>query len=133
MAICWERAVPLAFHLCCFYFSVVLIVGFPFPFDVEFDCIGSRLMWNSIVTVPDHCLFIYFTQFWNKCIKQNRNVIDLTHICLLDFSILIKWTSQFPVLGVSGILFHLYLIFNRNKCKQIGYLRRLIWVCTVCL
>ena len=26
MGNCWERAVPLAFHLCCFYFSVVLIV-----------------------------------------------------------------------------------------------------------
>ena len=26
MAICWERAVLLAFHLGCFYFSVVLVV-----------------------------------------------------------------------------------------------------------
>ena len=41
MAICWERAVPLAFHLCCFYFSAALIVGIPFPFGVEFDWIGS--------------------------------------------------------------------------------------------
>ena len=56
MAICWERAVFLAFHLCCFYFSVVLIVGVPFPFGVE-----SR-MWNSIVSVPDRGLFIYLTQ-----------------------------------------------------------------------
>ena len=32
--ICWERAVPLTFHLCCFYFSAVLIVGVPFPFGV---------------------------------------------------------------------------------------------------
>ena len=30
MAICWERAVPLAFHLCCFYFSVDLVVRVPF-------------------------------------------------------------------------------------------------------
>ena len=36
VAICWERAVPLAFHLCCFYFSAVFIVGVgvPFPFGV---------------------------------------------------------------------------------------------------
>ena len=27
MTICWEKAVPLAFHLCCFYFSAVLIVS----------------------------------------------------------------------------------------------------------
>ena len=31
---CWERAVPLAFHLFCFYFSAVLIVGVSFPFGV---------------------------------------------------------------------------------------------------
>ena len=54
VAICWERAVPLAFHLCCFYFSAALSVGVPFPF-----CILGR-MWNSTVSVPDHCLFIYF-------------------------------------------------------------------------
>ena len=41
MVICWERAVPLAFHLWWFYFSAVLTVGVPFPFGVEFDCIGS--------------------------------------------------------------------------------------------
>ena len=34
MAICWESDVPLAFHLCYFYFSAVLIVGVPFPFGV---------------------------------------------------------------------------------------------------
>ena len=53
MASCWERAVPLAFHLCCFYFSAILIVGVAFPSDV------SGRMWNSIVSVSDHCLFIY--------------------------------------------------------------------------
>ena len=40
--------------ICCFYFSAVLIVGVPFPFGV-----WGR-MWNSIVSVSDHCLFIYF-------------------------------------------------------------------------
>ena len=30
----WERAVHLAFHLCCFNFSAVLVVRVPFPFDV---------------------------------------------------------------------------------------------------
>ena len=34
MAICWERTVPLAFHVCCFYSSAVLTVGVPFPFGV---------------------------------------------------------------------------------------------------
>ena len=53
LAICWERAVPLSFHLCYFYFSAVLIVGVPFPFGVE------GRMRNSIASVPDHCFFIY--------------------------------------------------------------------------
>ena len=53
MAICWERA-PLGFSLCCFNFSAVLVVGVPFPRGV-----WDR-MWNSIVSVPDHCRFIYF-------------------------------------------------------------------------
>ena len=54
MAICSERAVPLAFPLCCFNLSAVLVVRVPFPFGV-----WGR-MWNSIASVPDHCLFIYF-------------------------------------------------------------------------
>ena len=37
MANCWERAVPLDFHLCCLYFSAVWCLGQ----DVEFDCFGS--------------------------------------------------------------------------------------------
>ena len=54
MTKCWERAVPLAFHLCCFYISAVLIVVGPFSFGVY-----GRI-WNSIVSVPDYCLLIYF-------------------------------------------------------------------------
>ena len=50
MAICWERAVPMAFHLCCFNFCAALVVRVPFPFDV-----WGR-MWDSIVSVADHCL-----------------------------------------------------------------------------
>ena len=41
-------------HLCCFNFSAVLVVHVPFP------CGAWDRMWNSIVSVPDHCLFIYF-------------------------------------------------------------------------
>ena len=43
VASCWERAVLLAFHLCCFYFSAVLIVGLLFPFGVY------GRMWNLII------------------------------------------------------------------------------------
>ena len=52
MATFWERVVPLAFHLCCVDFSAVLVLRVPFPFDV------MGRMWNTTVSVPDHCLFI---------------------------------------------------------------------------
>ena len=38
-----------------YYSCAVIIVGVPFPFGVQ-----GRI-WNSIVSVPNHCLFIYFT------------------------------------------------------------------------
>ena len=53
MAICWERTVLLAFHLCCFYFSAVLVVRVPFPFGV-----WGRV-WNSIVSFPAFYLLSY--------------------------------------------------------------------------
>ena len=43
-------------HLCCFYFNAVLIVGIPFP------CGVWGRMWNSIVPVPDRCIFIFFAR-----------------------------------------------------------------------
>ena len=43
--------------------------------------------------------------------------VKLTHICLVDYTILINWTSQFTILGVSGVvLFHFYSISNRYSC-----------------
>ena len=60
-------AVPLAFHLCCFNFSAVLVVRVPFPFGV-----WGR-MWNSIVSVPDHCRFMYFS-YVCKCIPSVSHI-----------------------------------------------------------
>ena len=54
-AICWERAVPLAVRWCRFYLM-------PFQLDMcSVRCIWQDVEWNSIVSVPDHCLFIYFS------------------------------------------------------------------------
>ena len=36
----------------------------------------------------------------------------LTHICLVDLSILINWMVPFPILWVSGVLFHFYFILK---------------------
>ena len=42
---------PWLFACAVFNFSAVLTVGIPFPFSVY------GRMWNSIVSVPDHCHF----------------------------------------------------------------------------
>ena len=46
------------------------------------------------------------------------DINKITHICLVDPSILISWTSPYPILGVSGVLFHCYFISNRYFCSQ---------------
>ena len=76
MAICWERAVVLAFRLCCLFYTA-LIVCAPFPFGV-----WGRI-WNLIVSVPDRCLFIYFSKetvikrldylFSTSCLVQRKS------------------------------------------------------------
>ena len=67
-------------------------------------------------------------------------MVTLTHLCLMDLSILINWTSPFSILGVSDVLYHFYSISSRYSSWQTvktlirrRVLRRLIWVCTVCL
>ena len=46
------------------------------------------------------------------------NFLSLTYICLVDPSTLISWMSPFPILGVSGVLFHFYSISTSYSCKQ---------------
>ena len=73
MTICWERAVPLAFHLCCFYFSAVLTVGVPFLFGV----LGR--MWNSTVSfliiafLSKLLMLFFYIKFKEKSSHDNRN------------------------------------------------------------
>ena len=38
----------------------------------------------------------------------------LTILCLVDCSFLITWKSPFFIEGVSGVLFHFYLIFDKD-------------------
>ena len=51
----------------CFILEAVINFCLPVQFDV------SGRMWNSIVSVPDHCHFIYFF----ICIYQHRQTCDL--------------------------------------------------------
>ena len=52
----WLFTCVCVFFFCFFFFlfSAVLVVRVPFPFGV------FGRVWNSIGTVPDHCLFICF-------------------------------------------------------------------------
>ena len=72
MAICWERAVTLAFHLCCFYFSVVLIVGVSFPLGVKgrAGC-GIRLYRFLIIAFLSTLWIVYKTGFLMTRLKFN--------------------------------------------------------------
>ena len=65
MVICWERAVPFAFHVYCLYFSAVLVVRVPFSFGIW------GIVWNSIASVPDHCFFIFFVKKDLKIVKAH--------------------------------------------------------------
>ena len=63
-----------------------------------------------------------------------------THCMLVDYSLVIYWTSQFVILGVTGLFCHFYSILGGKSCIQTmqALIRRhmvwrLIWVCTVCL
>ena len=47
---------PWLFSCAVFTFGAVLVVRVPFPF-----CVWDRV-WNSNVSVPDHCLFIYLIE-----------------------------------------------------------------------
>ena len=73
MPICWKRAALLAFRLGCFVFHyVILILCVHFGF-------GS---WNSIASVPNHWLFIYF-----GLIKQFNSLIDKRNFYSMSFMI----------------------------------------------
>ena len=52
MAICWERLSRQLFTVLILNAVLVVLV----PFDVW----GG--MWNSVVSAPNHCLLVYFSQ-----------------------------------------------------------------------
>ena len=64
----------------------------------------------------------FFVNYYTKAIAwdilSQIGCEMLTHIYLVDPSILIKWTSPFPVLGVFGVLIHFDFICYRNSCYQ---------------
>ena len=65
------KSCRIGFLLVLFLFFAVLIVYVRFPFGVQ------GRMWNSVVSVPDHCFFINFTTY--------RPMLSLTLVLALMF------------------------------------------------
>ena len=78
-----------------------LIVLVPFPFVVK------GRMWNSIVSVPDYCLFIYFA-YLRRLTRDHKcvDVLDFFSDILLEHNLCIHWkpeTKRRENLRTSGI------------------------------
>ena len=103
----WERAVPLAFHLCCFYFSAVLIVGFPFLFGVY----GRK--WNSIVSVPDRCLFFYLLCMYSSRFMKINHIHFESHCYRSCFFYLGKFGTN--VVGRDNRCIHIIVCISEGN------------------
>ena len=64
-------------------------------------CIQQRLRSGGLVMQSDQSLCSVY--IW---VAKDPKLFHLTFICPVDFSIPIDWMSPFPILGVSGVLFH---------------------------
>ena len=83
----------------------------------------------------------YKHTIWKSGYGYEREIFPyLTHLSQMNFPISIGRMSLFQILGVLGGIFHSYSNFNRTFCEltvetliRRRVLRRLIWVCAVCL
>ena len=92
MIICWERAVPLAFHLCCFYLYYRCSCTCPLPIcclgqGVEFDRIGSwalpfYLLFLQAIFLDQDFFYFFFRQYFLIRIyffyHEKFNVVEMT-------------------------------------------------------
>ena len=87
--------------------------------------------WRPCLSYQIQCFLISFGKTYCRY---------LIHLSLMDLPTIINWTNPFPNLGVLSAIFHLCSNFDRIFCKQTvetlirhRVLRRLTWVCTICL
>ena len=66
---------PSLFTCVVFIFSAVSVVRVPFPFG------AWERVWNSNVSVPDHCLFIYFNSYIYTLFLDNFCVLIVKDRC----------------------------------------------------
>ena len=65
------------------------------------------------LAVPRGCL-----QFVIVVFPDHTHFLILTHLCRMEFPIVINWNSPFLFKGMLGGIFHFYSSFNRTLCKQ---------------
>ena len=102
--------------------------------DPDQEYILSVLIWVQTV-----CKVYLQTTKVPACKETVRAATkSLTHLCRMEFLIVMNWTSQFLILGLLCGIFHFYSNFKRNFCKQTvenlirrRILPRLIWFCIV--
>ena len=90
---------------------------------------------NLRLATPLLNLHTHVTPTWNPLVG-----ICINPLSLMDLPTIIKWTNQFPILGVLGAIVHFNSKFDRTFSKHTmenlirrRVLWRLIWVCTACL
>ena len=113
VAICWERAIPFAFHLCCFYFSAVLILGVPFPFGVY-----GRI-WNSVVSVPEHCLLIYILYLMFLPLTSHKQTKSRTYLSHGLFILVLTDRHGLAKLKFLGHLTAPFLVGSMSVCLNV--------------
>ena len=65
---------------------------------------------------------------------SQEHILSFNPLYMVDSSTLVCLTSQFVILGVSGLLCRFYSILMENPVsKQCSIMWRLIWICTVCV
>ena len=79
VAIWWKKDVLLTYRLCCGTLDVVLGACVSFPFVV------LDRAWNSVVLVPEYCLFIEFVLFVSLCCSLLHDISTLYLVLLLYF------------------------------------------------
>ena len=78
-------------------FTAVLAVSVPFPFGIW------NRVWNSIVSVPDHCFFFYLLRHMGMFIARH----SIGSLLTVSFAVLIKCLGKY-----------LTMYFNLFMCER---------------
>ena len=103
------------------HMSGAMSTGLPCCFKSVYDYISWRTrvapMWfKRPATLNQPTTYLLYRWIIGHVLGHVSQENSLTHICVVDPSILINWNSPFPILGVSGVLFHFNSISNRYSC-----------------